>query len=803
MRKAVLSALAKAAAVLAAFALSGALAGAAAAQGYQAVPSPLKVEADPNGVNVATGKMTLDTPVLSVPAAPNLRFDRVQNAAPLVKGRVLKNAPDSTASSSFSVHTGKGASEAFECVEIDCGSVTASGSTLRIGMARNGPITYREAGTGAVYYFNLVHVDTYGSADRSILHYVSSIAYPNGETLSYGYETATLPGDTFGRLFYRPVRIDSNLGYYITIGYKPGALGEPGWNAVAEATLYAAADPATPLGRLTYGEGTVTDLAGRVYSCCGSSLGANVEVSSGSLQLPGEGAPALQAASHPTVPDVIGSVIRDGVSYSYSYTNLRFVGQAQGYLFDKVTVDGPNGYHQVYDIAQRQYQNVLAKITDPLGRATAVTSDAAGRTTGVAAPEGNSAQVGYDQWGNIIAKTTSPKPGSGLAATTETAAYPADTCTGVACYRPTYVRDALGRQTDFVYDAGGQIVEQTDPPDAAGVRRKTYIAYAGTPSRRSVVRICGDTTTCGTPNELRTEYDYWGSTYLPSVERRIDAARGITLTTTYAYDPAGRPLAVDGPLAGTDDAVYFRYDIVGRKIWEIGARDSNGLRAAKHFYYRDSDDKAVAVEEGTLPDASSSALTILTRSDIAYDGHRNPVRETVSAAGAVQSVLDKSWDDRGRLVCQAQRMNPAAFGEQPGACAFTTQGSQGPDRIARNGYDAASQLLTLEKGVGTALQQVYARYEYTPNGKQKAVTDANGNRAEMTWDGLDRQRRWIFPSNTPGSANPADYEEYGYDAVGNRTSLRKRDGATLTYQYDNLNRVTLKTVPASASGAAG
>ncbi|MBV8685925.1 MAG: RHS repeat protein, partial [Alphaproteobacteria bacterium] len=209
------------------------------------------------------------------------------------------------------------------------------------------------------------------------------------------------------------------------------------------------------------------------------------------------------------------------------------------------------------------------------------------------------------------------------------------------------------------------------------------------------------------------------------------------------------------------------------------------------------------MEEGTLPDAQSSALTILTRSDIAYDGHRNPVRETVSAAGAVQSVLDKSWDDRGRLVCQAQRMNPAAFGEQPGACAFTTQGSQGPDRIARNGYDAASQLLTLEKGVGTPLQQVYARYEYTPNGKQKAVTDANGNRAEMTWDGLDRQRRWIFPSNTPGYANQADYEEYGYDAVGNRTSLRKRDGATLTYQYDNLNRVTLKTVPASASGAAG
>ena len=50
----------------------------------------------------------------------------------------------------------------------------------------------------------------------------------------------------------------------------------------------------------------------------------------------------------------------------------------------------------------------------------------------------------------------------------------------------------------------------------------------------------------------------------------------------------------------------------------------------------------------------------------------------------------------------------------------------------------------------------------------------------------------------PGQVNAADYEEYGYDAVGNRTSLRKRDGSTLTFQYDNLNRMTVKVVPERA-----
>ena len=60
---------------------------AALAQEIPQVISPLRVESDPNGVNLVNGKMTMSIPVLSVPGAPNLRFDRVQNAAPYVSGR--------------------------------------------------------------------------------------------------------------------------------------------------------------------------------------------------------------------------------------------------------------------------------------------------------------------------------------------------------------------------------------------------------------------------------------------------------------------------------------------------------------------------------------------------------------------------------------------------------------------------------------------------------------------------------------------------------------------------------------------
>ena len=109
------------------------------------------------------------------------------------------------------------------------------------------------------------------------------------------------------------------------------------------------------------------------------------------------------------------------------------------------------------------------------------------------------------------------------------------------------------------------------------------------------------------------------------------------------------------------------------------------------------------------------------------------------------------------------------------------------------------QLATVQKAVGTALQQDYVAYSYTVNGKQASVTDANGTRASYAYDALDRLVRWNFPSKTTaGVASTTDYEEYGYDANGNRTSLRKRDGSTLTYQYDALNRNIVKIVPERA-----
>jgi RHS repeat-associated protein len=774
--------------------------------------SPLRAESDHNGVNVVDGKLTIGVPVLSVPGAPNLKFDRVQNVTPYVKGKVGGGVGE-YAIGNFSVHTGTGTSESFQCFDLDvCQSVTGTGSVFQsVGIYK-----FRQAGSGAFYRYDVKHIKTTGSNPNTIMYYASSITYPNGEVISYTYETGTLSGDP--NTYYRPTRITSNLGFFISISYQAATL-DGDWGGAKVATIYASADPATPLGRLTYGTDptdssimTITDIGGRVFRCqgCANSLGTNMETASGMSRLPGEASAAVQVAAV-TGKQLVGTVTNDGVAWNYDYTNLRLTNSLTTYLYDRLTVTGPNGYNTKYDMHDFGGRNTISQITDSIGRVTSYDFDSSYRVTNITYPEGNQVSVDYDSYGNIIARRMTAKPGSGLAVITETANYDQPACASAPgsplCYRPVWFRDARIKQTDFIYNTAGQLTERTDPADANGVRRKTYITYETSTgiSRKQVVRVCGATTTCGTSAEIRTEYEYWGNTLLPNVVRRIDAAHGETLETHYTYDGAGRMLSEDGPFTGTDDAKYLRYDIYGRKTWEIGPLGANGFRNARKFTtYRDADDQLLTTQDGTVVDPNNPSLTVFTQTNLTYDSHRNPKSEAVVANGLTQALVQRSFDDSGRLECEARRMNPAVFSTVSGACSLGTEGSYGPDRITHNIYDTAGQLQKIQRAYGTSLQQNYATYTYTLNGKPASVTDANGNRAEMRYDGHDRQNRWVFPSKTTdGAVNESDYESYTFDDAGNRLSLRRRDGATLGYQYDGLNRVSSKTVPTSSSGAAG
>ena len=103
------------------------------------------------------------------------------------------------------------------------------------------------------------------------------------------------------------------------------------------------------------------------------------------------------------------------------------------------------------------------------------------------------------------------------------------------------------------------------------------------------------------------------------------------------------------------------------------------------------------------------------------------------------------------------------------------------------------------KAYGTSLQQNYATYTYSPNGKTASVMDANGNVTTYDYDGHDRLSRLNLPSKNKGTISSpnlpdgSDYEHYSYDPNGNLLTKRKRDGKIISMTYDALNRIIKKT----------
>ena len=142
-------------------------------------------------------------------------------------------------------------------------------------------------------------------------------------------------------------------------------------------------------------------------------------------------------------------------------------------------------------------------------------------------------------------------------------------------------------------------------------------------------------------------------------------------------------------------------------------------------------------------------------------------------------------------------MNPAVFSSLPAACSPGTAGGFGTDRITKINYDQSDRITSVQLGYGTAEQTTEVTNDWSANGKLSSIKDGENNLTTYEYDGHDRLLTTRYPIATQGAgvSSATDYEQLTYDANGNVTQRRLRDGQSILFTFDNLDRVSLKDLP--------
>jgi RHS repeat-associated protein len=266
--------------------------------------------------------------------------------------------------------------------------------------------------------------------------------------------------------------------------------------------------------------------------------------------------------------------------------------------------------------------------------------------------------------------------------------------------------------------------------------------------------------------------------------------------------------AQGGEPSATDYTTYRAYDDMRRPTLVVGPDpDGAGVglkRRAEQTTY-DAEGRVTKVEVGTVDGVSLDGAGKVSVSNFlpaqattfTYDAVGNRTQVYANKDTSAAQLTQTRYDASNRPECTAVRMAPAQFAAlygasvQPDACAL----SDDADRITRTVYDAAGQTLQILQAAGSSDERAYASYTYTPNGQQQTITDANGNKTSLAYDGFNRLTFKHFPSPTRGSgaSSATDYEAYAYDANGNREQLRQRDGLVIAFTYDALDRLVGKS----------
>jgi RHS repeat-associated protein len=334
------------------------------------------------------------------------------------------------------------------------------------------------------------------------------------------------------------------------------------------------------------------------------------------------------------------------------------------------------------------------------------------------------------------------------------------------------IADAYGNETHFDYDERDRLIKITDANRAA-----TTYTYTATGLLETVTDALGGIST--------HEYDALG--------RLVRETNANNETTTYTYDALGRVLSVTNPLGYKET---FTYDALGR-ITTV--TDRNGL-VTTYRYDQNSNLISTTDALGVTSFFEYDALGRLVKARLSdsqdqitlyeYDG-RGLMTRVINAVGDEQVFV---YDANGNLVRQVDEdghVTEYAYDAMNLAQSITY--SDG--RRVNFAYNSTGQLIEMEDWTGTTTfshdllgrlttvqdgNDNLVRYGYDPMGNQTSISYPNGTEVQHTFDALNRLTDIVIGQ---------ERTTYMYDAVGRLVETRYPNGVVERRRYDSVGQV--------------
>jgi RHS repeat-associated protein len=300
----------------------------------------------------------------------------------------------------------------------------------------------------------------------------------------------------------------------------------------------------------------------------------------------------------------------------------------------------------------------------------------------------------------------------------------------------TYKKDAEGRETSYGIDAAtGDLLEALD-----GVSNRTRYLYDNHGRLTSTTDPRGHATT-------HRSHDSFGNA------GEIEDPLGNV--TTRAFDLRGRLTQQTDTMGHDTQQTWDGLDRLVRTLRVAGGDSDDEVQETA--YYPGGELRQTTNANGASTTYTIDGLSRVVATETSFDGQSLTTTTT--------------WDANGNKETEKDRR----------------------EVVRRFVYDELNRVTAVE--IVTGLQDesptgVIAEYGYDLVGNKTSETNLAGLTTRFEYDGLYRVKAKILPETMAAGFTPAGplTERYGYDKVGNRTSVTDPNGHVTSFLYDNLNR---------------